>query len=233
MIAINGTDQAPSIGTADYIGDDHLATSIDTPMKSDAFILEDDEKMQIIEEHFAQIMDTLGLDLTDDSLRGTPRRVAKMFVQEIFYGLDPSKKPRISLFDNKYQYSRMLVERNITVKSYCEHHFQPILGRCHVGYISNGKVIGLSKINRLVDYYARRPQVQERLTRQILEGLQDALGTKDVIVVVDAIHQCVTNRGIQDQHSSTLTIDYSGRFEKNSVRQEFMELLKQDLNQKM
>lgn len=225
----NGTDHESIPHAIDIFGDEHIGSSIDTPLRDDAFDATDEEKMMVIEEHFAQIMQTLGLDLSDDSLRGTPRRVAKMFVKEIFYGLDPKKKPRISLFDNKYKYGRMLVEKNVTVKSYCEHHFQAILGRAHVGYISSGKVIGLSKINRLVDYYSRRPQVQERLTKQILDGLREALDTKDVIVVVEAVHQCLSNRGIEDENSSTLTVEYSGQFENEEVRKEFLEYLKMDL----
>lgn len=225
----NGVHHDEIPHAVDIYGDEHIGSSIETPLREDAFDATDEEKMLEIEEHFAQIMRTLGLDLTDDSLRGTPRRVAKMFVKEIFYGLDPKNKPRISLFDNKFQYGRMLVEKNVTVKSYCEHHFQAILGRAHVGYISNGKVIGLSKINRLVDYYSRRPQVQERLTRQILEGLKEALDSKNVIVVVEAVHQCLSNRGIEDENSSTLTVEYSGQFEKDEVRKEFLEYLKMDL----
>lgn len=178
--------------------------------------------MAIIAEAFGTIMETLGLDLRDDSLQGTPARVAKMYVQEIFRGLDPANFPEISVFDNKYDYRRMLVERNIAVKSTCEHHFQPILGKAHIGYIANGKVIGLSKLNRIVDYFARRPQVQERMTKQILLTLQQALGTQDVIVVIDAKHMCVTHRGIEDQDSSTLTVEYSGQFSQTDLREEFL-----------
>ncbi len=176
-------------------GELHLASSPDTPLRDDAFAMDDDTKMQLIAQHFREIMHILGLDLSDDSLRGTPDRVAKMYVKEIFSGLNPANKPRVALFDNKYEYQQMLVERDINLHSNCEHHFVPIVGKVHVAYFSSGKVIGLSKINRLVHYYARRPQVQERLTRQIATGLQEALQTRDVAVMVDAAHLCVSMRG--------------------------------------
>jgi GTP cyclohydrolase I len=211
---------------ADYMGDNHIQSSLDTPMREDAFLLNDQEKIKIIAQHFEKIMHTLGLDLTDDSLKGTPLRVAKMYVKEIFKGLDRMNKPSISVFENKYEYSRMLVEKNIRLQSTCEHHFLPIYGVAHVGYISSGNVIGLSKINRLVDYYARRPQVQERLNRQILVGLQEALNSEDVIVVIDANHMCVSCRGIHDTQSSTATIEYSGAFEDATLRKEFFEMVK-------
>lgn len=210
----------------DEIGDVHASANTDTPLRPGAFEVNDEEKMAVIEEHFAEIMHTLGLDLSDDSLQGTPRRVAKMFVQEIFGGLDPKRKPRISTFDNKYQYRRMLVEKNIDVTSTCEHHFLPIFGKAHVAYISSGKVIGLSKINRIVDYYARRPQVQERMTRQILEALKEALDTNDVIVMMDAKHMCVHARGIQDTESTTVTVEYSGAFEAAETRREFLDYVR-------
>lgn len=213
-------------GMSDPIGENHVATSLNTPLKDNAFDLSDDQKIEIIAEHFEQIMETLGLDLTDDSLQGTPKRVAKMFTKEIFKGLNPANKPSISLFENKYQYNKMLVEKNITVKSTCEHHFLPVIGKAHVGYISSGKVIGLSKINRFVDYYSRRPQVQERLTRQILEGLKKVLDTNDVIVVVDAKHFCVSCRGIQDDASSTITVEYDGAFINQQRRNEFMAFIR-------
>lgn len=207
------------------LGDNHQSTNIDTPLRDDAFDKSDGDKIDIIADKFADIMETLGLDLNDDSLKGTPYRVAKMFVQEIFYGLDPANKPHMSLFDNKFQYDKFIIEKDITVKSTCEHHFLPIIGKAHVGYMSGGKVIGLSKINRIVDYYARRPQVQERLTRQILEELKETLNTDDVIVVVDAKHFCVTTRGIQDDASSTITLDYSGQFNDKKTRMEFLSLV--------
>ncbi len=212
---------------SDEIGELHVATSLETPMKADAFVLSDEEKIKIISEHFAEIMETLGLDLTDDSLQGTPRRVAKMFTKEIFKGLNPANKPSVSLFQNQYQYNKMLIERDITVKSTCEHHFLPVIGKAHVGYISSGKVIGLSKINRFVDYFARRPQVQERLTRQILEALKEILDTDDVIVVIDAKHFCVACRGIEDDASTTVTMDYDGAFINQQRRSEFLEFVRQ------
>ena len=206
----------------DFIGDNHIGTSDETPMKADAFDLSDREKMAIIEDHFRQIMDTLGLDLTDDSLKGTPKRVAKMFVKEIFSGLNPENKPSISVFDNKYKYGEMLVEKNISMSSTCEHHFLPIVGKAHVAYISSGQVIGLSKINRIVDYFARRPQVQERMTVQIANELKRVLNTEDVAVLIEAKHMCVSSRGIQDETSSTVTADYSGKFKDKYTREEFL-----------
>ncbi len=186
----------------------------------------DEKKIEIIEHHFGIIMETLGLDLTDDSLRDTPRRVAKMFVKEIFSGLNPENKPVINLFNNSYHYHEMLIEKDITVYSYCEHHFVPIIGKAHVAYIPSGKVIGLSKINRLVNYYSKRPQVQERLTTQIAEAMKEALGTEDVAVIIDAVHLCVASRGIQDTQSSTRTCFYSGKFEEEKTRTEFIGAVK-------
>ncbi len=194
------------------IGDDHLFTDMETPLKADAFDIPDSEKKLRIAFHFAEIMDILGLDLNDDSLRGTPERVAKMYVEEIFSGLDPKNKPKIALFDNKYQYNQMLVDKNITFYSNCEHHFVPIIGKAHIAYISSGKVIGLSKLNRIVQYYAKRPQVQERLTNQIAEELKSVLQTDDVAVIIDAKHLCVASRGVKDDTSSTVTAYYGGKF---------------------
>jgi len=210
------------------IGDNHVGTSSDTPMREDAFDKTDDEKKEIIKQHFAEIMETLGLDLTDDSLQGTPQRVAKMFVNEIFAGLNPKNKPRLSSFDNKYKYGEMLVEKNITVYSTCEHHFLPIVGKAHIAYISNGNVIGLSKMNRIVEYYAKRPQVQERLTMQIVKELQEALGTDDVACIIDAKHLCVNSRGISDVSSSTVTSEYGGVFKEDRVKKEFLQYIKLD-----
>ncbi|AFM04171.1 GTP cyclohydrolase I [Bernardetia litoralis DSM 6794] len=203
------------------IGDNHIFSGIETPLLSDAFEKSDDEKIKNIEHYFGQIMNELGLDLSDDSLSGTPYRVAKMYVKELFYGLDPKNKPKISTFLNKYGYKKMLVEQNITIDSACEHHFLPITGHAHVGYIPKDKVIGLSKINRLVDYYAHRPQVQERLALQILNDLQTSLETEDVIVMLSAKHLCVSSRGIKDKDSFTTTIEYGGCFENKSNREEF------------
>ena len=220
------TTNSSVLDRIEEIGSQHLMTSIETPMRSDAFDKSDNEKIEIIAQHFEKIMETMGLDLNDDSLSGTPRRVAKMFIQEKFKGLNKMNKPSISLFDNAYQYNKMLIEKNIKVESTCEHHFLPITGTAHVAYISTGKVIGLSKINRIVDYYARRPQVQERLTKQIVEALKEALETNDVIVAMEAKHHCVSSRGIEDPHSTTVTIDYSGKFEEQDLRNEFMDYVR-------
>ncbi len=205
----------------DNIGELHIGTSIDTPLKEDAFKLSDREKKSAISYLFSEIMDVMGLDLTDDSLRGTPDRVAKMFVDEIFSGLNPKNKPKIALFENKYHYNQMLIEKDITFYSNCEHHFVPIIGRAHVAYISSGKVIGLSKLNRIVQYYAKRPQVQERLTNQIGKELQEVLGTKDVAVIIDAQHLCVASRGVEDTNSSTITMFFDGEFKKPEKINEF------------
>jgi GTP cyclohydrolase I len=198
--------------SVEEIGDNHLFTSLDTPMKEGAFDMTDEEKKYKIAGHFAEIMDILGLDLNDDSLKGTPDRVAKMYVEEIFSGLNPANKPKVALFDNKYQYNQMLVEKNITLYSNCEHHFVPIMGVAHVAYISSGKVIGLSKLNRIVQYYAKRPQVQERLNNQIANELKEILETEDVAVIIDAKHLCVSSRGVEDNTSSTVTSYYGGKF---------------------
>jgi len=193
-------------------GDAHVMASVETPMTEDAFLKTDSEKIGNIEKLFAGIMEELGLDLNDDSLKGTPYRVAKMYVKEMFQGLNPDKKPSLSVFDNKYQYNKMLVEKDITFYSNCEHHFVPIIGKAHVAYISSGKVIGLSKLNRIVQYFAKRPQVQERLTNQIALELQSILETEDVAVIIDAKHLCVSSRGIKDDTSATVTSFYGGQF---------------------
>ncbi len=206
----------------DQAGDDHIFTGVDTPMRPDAFEMSDSEKVQNIAYHFAEIMHTLGLDLTDDSLKGTPMRVAKMYVKEIFSGLNPDNKPKIALFENKYKYNQMLVEKDITLFSNCEHHFVPIYGKAHIAYISSGKVIGLSKLNRIVQYYAKRPQVQERLTMQIGRELQQILGTTDVAVIIDARHMCVSTRGIEDTSSATVTAFYDGKFNNDETRKELL-----------
>ena len=210
----------------DTIGDNHIGTSSETPMRLDAFKLNAEEKIEVIKDDVRHIMETLGLDLSDDSLKGTPNRVAKMFVNEIFGGLDPAKKPKASTFENKYQYGEMLVEKNITVYSTCEHHFLPIVGRAHVAYISNGTVVGLSKMNRIVDYFSKRPQVQERLTIQIVKELQNVLNTKDVACVIDAKHLCVNSRGIRDIESSTVTSEFGGKFKDKETKREFLDYIK-------
>ncbi|WP_027302632.1 GTP cyclohydrolase I FolE [Rudanella lutea] len=206
----------------DEMGESHAATSLETPLREDAFELDDDLKIELIEKHFREIMNILGLDLTDDSLKGSPRRVAKMYVKETFSGLNPANKPAPTLFENKFGYNQMLVEKDITVHSYCEHHFVPILGKAHVAYISSGKVIGLSKLNRIVQYFAKRPQVQERLTVQIANELKQILETDDVAVIIDAKHLCVSTRGVNDVESSTVTAAYHGKFEDEATRQELL-----------
>ena len=210
------------------VGDNHVGSSQENPIRKDAFELSDLEKIASIKEDVNRILHTLGMDLTDDSLKGTPQRVAKMFVNEIFAGLHPDRKPKASVFENKYKYGEMLVEKNITVYSTCEHHLLPIVGRAHVAYISNGTVVGLSKMNRIVDYFAKRPQVQERMTMQIVKELQEVLGTEDVACVVDAKHLCVNSRGIRDIESSTVTSEFGGKFKENATRREFLDYIKLD-----
>ena len=225
MIELNLKNREDQI---DDIGDNHIMTSATTPLREDAFIISDEEKMDRIQESVKDILITLGMDLSDDSLRGTPRRVAKAFVKELFMGLNPKNQPKASTFDNNYNYEEMLVEKNIIVYSTCEHHLLPIVGRAHVAYISNGKVIGLSKMNRIVDYFAKRPQVQERLTMQIVQFMQESLGTKDVACVIDAKHLCVNSRGIKDIESSTITAEFGGKFKEKETKQEFLDYLKID-----
>lgn len=223
MIELNLKNREDQI---DDVGDNHIMTSATTPLREDAFIISDEEKMDRIQESVKDILITLGMDLTDDSLRGTPKRVAKAFVKELFMGLNPKNQPKASTFDNNYNYEEMLVEKNIIVYSTCEHHLLPIVGRAHVAYISNGKVIGLSKMNRIVDYFAKRPQVQERLTMQIVQFMQESLGTKDVACVIDAKHLCVNSRGIKDIESSTITAEFGGKFKEKETKQEFLDYLK-------
>ena len=210
----------------DDIDLDHESGASDTPLRDDAFDLSDSEKIQLIKEDVRHILETLGMDLTDDSLQNTPNRVAKMFVNELFGGLNPERRPKVSTFQNKYKYGEMLVEKNITVYSTCEHHLLPIVGKAHVAYISGGNVIGLSKMNRIVDFYAKRPQVQERLTIQIVRELQRVLKTEDVACVIDAKHLCVNSRGIRDIDSSTVTSEFGGKFKENTVRREFLDYIK-------
>ena len=216
----------PALETSqDSFEDDHFSASEETPMREDAFILSDAEKIERISQNVRDIMLTLGLDLDDDSLNGTPDRVAKMYVREIFGGLHPDRRPKSSTFRNKYKYGEMLVEKNITVYSTCEHHLLPIVGKAHIAYISNGSVVGLSKMNRIVDYYAKRPQVQERMSIQIVRELQKVLGTEDVACVIDAKHLCVNSRGIRDVDSSTVTAEYGGRFKEEAIRREFLDYI--------
>jgi GTP cyclohydrolase IA len=204
------------------IGDDHVGSSAETPIRPDAFELDDEEKITRIEKHFKEIMQILGLDLNDDSLNGTPRRVAKMYVKEVFSGLNPKNRPHARLFENKYNYDQMLVEKDITFYSHCEHHFVPIYGKAHVAYFSSGKVIGLSKINRIVQYFSKRPQVQERLTVQIGKEIERVLNTQDVGVVIDANHMCVASRGVGDTNSKTGTAYFSGKFKDENIKREFL-----------
>ncbi|MFM7664118.1 MAG: GTP cyclohydrolase I FolE [Bacteroidota bacterium] len=224
QVGLNGSAHFLEV-LIDEMGDEHVSTSADTPLREDAFVLSDEEKIDRIAVHFAEIMDLLGLDRNDDSLSGTPKRVAKMYVKEIFSGLNPANFPDIKLFDNKYNYQQMLVEKNILFYSNCEHHFVPIIGKAHVAYISSGKVIGLSKINRIVQHFAKRPQVQERLTVQIAEAMKKVMETEDVAVVIDATHLCVSSRGVKDVNSSTVTSYFSGQFEKEDKRNEFLKYL--------
>jgi len=216
------------INKTDEMGDDHIGSSAKTPLRADAFDISDKEKIKRIQENVKDILNTLGMDLEDDSLKGTPKRVAKSFVNELFSGLNPANKPKLSTFDNNYKYGEMLVEKNITVYSTCEHHLLPIVGRAHVAYISKGNVIGLSKMNRIVDYYAKRPQVQERLTMQVVQALQEALGTQDVACVIDAKHLCVNSRGVRDIESSTVTSEFGGKFKDASTKQEFLDYIKME-----
>ncbi len=226
---VNGTSALSESGfTIEEIGDQHVGTSLETPMREDAFLLSNEEKKAIIARKFRDIMETLGLDLTDDSLQGTPDRVAKMYVEEIFSGLDDRNKPKVALFENKYKYNEMLVEKDITLYSNCEHHFVPIIGRAHVAYISNGKVIGLSKLNRIVRHFAKRPQVQERLTNQIANELKEILETEDIAVVINAEHLCVASRGIEDTNSTTVTAFYGGKFKENATKREFLDYIRME-----
>ncbi|QTY27556.1 GTP cyclohydrolase I FolE [Flavobacterium sp. CS20] len=217
-----------NLSEIEELGHNHIGTSSETPLRKDAFELSDEEKIKRIQANVNNIMQTLGLDLADDSLSGTPQRVAKMFVNEMFSGLNPKHKPKMSTFDNKYRYGEMLVEKNITVYSTCEHHLLPIVGKAHIAYISSGRVVGLSKMNRIVDYYAKRPQVQERMTMQIVKDLQEALDTEDVACIVDAKHLCVNSRGIRDIESETVTSEFGGQFKNQDVKKEFLDYIKLD-----
>lgn len=226
MIEVNTRKQNED--RIEEIGENHIGTSAKTPLRDDAFDISDEVKIERIQESVKDILITLGMDLEDDSLKGTPKRVAKAFVKELFMGLNPKNKPSASTFDNNYNYGEMLVEKNIVVYSTCEHHLLPIVGRAHVAYISNGKVIGLSKMNRIVEYFAKRPQVQERLTMQVVQAMQEALGTEDVACVIDAKHLCVNSRGIKDIESSTVTAEFGGKFKNKETKQEFLDYLKMD-----
>ena len=219
-------DLEKQLSEIEAMGNDHVGSAGDTPLRDNAFEMSDIEKISLIKKDVTSILETLGMDLTDDSLKGTPSRVAKMFVQEIFGGLHPDRKPKASTFENKYKYGEMLVEKNITLYSTCEHHLLPIVGKAHIAYISNGTVVGLSKMNRIVDYYAKRPQVQERLTIQIVRELQEIMNTEDVACVIDAKHLCVNSRGIRDIDSSTVTSEFGGTFKNPETRREFLDYIK-------
>jgi len=210
------------ITETDEVGENHLFTTIETPLRSDAFKIDDDLKIELIEKNFREIMHILGLDLNDESLKDTPKRVAKMYVKEVFSGLNPENKPKTTIFNNNFKFKEMLVEKDITIYSYCEHHFVPIFGKAHIAYFPNGHVIGLSKLNRIAQYYAKRPQVQERLTIQIANELKETLGSEDVAVIIDANHMCVASRGVNDVNSSTITSSFHGKFLNESVRSELL-----------
>ena len=220
-----GNGRKEEINYDEFIND-HILTSIDTPIRKDAFKLDDDLKIELIENNFKEIMHILGLDMSDESLKDTPRRVAKMYVKEIFRGLNPENKPQPTLFENKFKFKELLIEKNITIYSYCEHHFVPIIGKAHIAYFPNNHVIGLSKLNRIAQYYAKRPQVQERLTIQIANELKETLQTEDVAVIIDADHLCVASRGVNDVNSSTITSSYHGKFLNDGIRKEFISHIK-------
>ena len=210
----------------EIIDQDHKNFSIETPLRDDAFEMSDDEKISIIQKNVNEILTTLGMDMSDDSLKGTPKRVAKAYVKELFGGLNPKNLPTSSTFDNKYQYGEMLVEKNITVFSTCEHHLLPIYGKAHVAYFAQDRVVGLSKMNRIVDYYSRRPQVQERLNIQIVKALQKILKTEDVACIIDAKHMCVNSRGIRHIDCSTVTGEFGGKFKDKLTKREFLDYIR-------
>jgi GTP cyclohydrolase I len=221
-MSYNKTKTDPDLGHRVH---EHLVKcGVETPTNPNS--LDRKEKIDIIEQHFTAIMNTLGLDLGDDSLVDTPKRVAKMYVNEIFWGLDYDAFPKCTTVDNKMKYDEMVVERNVNVQSNCEHHFVVIDGVATVAYIPKQKVLGLSKINRVVEYFAKRPQIQERLTEQVYHALQYILETDDIAVVVDAQHYCVKSRGVEDVGSSTVTSKLGGVFKSDpSVRLEFMNIV--------
>lgn len=186
------------------------------PLRDDAFDIDDGLKIELIAEKVKDIIDILGLDSTNDSIKGTPKRIAKMYVNEIFKGLDPKNKPEVTVFKNEYNYHTPLVELNIPFTSFCEHHFVPIQGIANITYIPNDYVIGLSKIHRLVDFYASRPQVQERLTMQIAQELSGTLKTSNIGVVLKATHSCISCRGVEDMGSSTITSFFDGKVQSDN-----------------
>ena len=183
------------------------------------------EKIDAIANHFRSIMKILDLDLNDDSLKDTPSRVAKMYVEEIFEGLDDSKIPNIKKFENSFDYKGIILEKNISLYSICEHHFVPIIGKAHIGYFAKNKIVGLSKLNRIVNFFSKKPQVQEKLTVQIVDFLKKELETEDVACIIDAQHLCVSMRGIKDVNSWTTTAEYSGKFLESNFKNEFLQLI--------
>lgn len=221
-MSYNKTKTDPELGRQIH---EHLVKcGVETPAKPNG--LDRKEKIERIEQAFTDIMETLGLDLSDDSLMETPKRVAKMYVNEVMWGLDYDAFPKCTTVENKMKYDEMVVERNVNVQSNCEHHFVIIDGLATVGYIPRDKVLGLSKINRIVEYFAKRPQIQERLTEQVYYALQYILGTDDIAVVVNAKHYCVAARGVEDTGSSTITSKLGGCFKSDpAVRAEFMRMV--------
>lgn len=204
--------------------EEHLKKiGVHTPTVSEGLHVKNEAKIKKIEKHFTAIMETLGLDLTDDSLEETPKRVAKMYVNEIFWGLKPENFPKCTVIENKMNYDEMVIEKNITLMSNCEHHFVTIDGVAHVAYIPKDKVLGLSKMNRIVEYFARRPQVQERIAEQVYHALSYILGTEDVAVAIEGVHYCVRSRGVEDYNSITTTLKLGGCFKNEpDCRAEFM-----------
>lgn len=200
---------------------------VNTPTHAQFLNFSDEYKIGFITEYFTHIMDVLGLDITDDSLTDTPKRVAKMYVNEIFWGLKPENFPKCTVIENKMGYDEMVVEKDITLMSNCEHHFVTIDGKAHIAYIPKDKVLGLSKLNRIVEYFSRRPQVQERLVEQIYHALSFILDTPDVAVVIEGVHYCVKSRGVEDHSSSTVTAKLGGCFKTEpDCRAEFMSLIR-------
>ncbi len=220
-MSYNKTKTDPELGQK--IHEHLIKMGVETPTAD--FPLERKEKIDVIEAHFTGIMRALGLDLSDDSLMDTPKRVAKMYVNEIFWGLDYDAFPKCTTVDNKMKYNEMVVERNVNVQSNCEHHFVIIDGLATVAYVPKDKVLGLSKINRIVEYFSKRPQIQERLTEQVFHALQFILETEDVAVLIDARHYCVKSRGVEDTGSSTVTVRLGGGFKSDpAARAEFLSI---------
>lgn len=204
-----------------------MIKGVHTPTIEEALAVKEETKIKKIEKHFTEIMEVLGLDLKDDSLMDTPKRVAKMYVNEIFWGLKPENFPKCTVIENKMGYDEMVIEKDITLMSNCEHHFVTIDGKAHVAYIPKKSVLGLSKMNRIVEYFARRPQVQERIAEQIYHALSFILGTEDVAVVIEGVHYCVKSRGVEDHSSFTMTAKLGGCFKSEpECRAEFMSLIK-------